>query len=187
MEKERNRVFWKVLASECGFPPPFSVVWREIDVTERGKGERGGGSGDQSPMMQTTVISSRTGPPPSHPLNPTVARAQKGVTQKGVMRAVGRGEPTSAAAVRYWPLSHELLISSGFQTPGTSSTLSRCCSPCSWREPQEIACRAAQAYELLGTGPSTVGVGEERGAPTWGTGRYRAARCRLWAPVPRRL
>lgn len=61
----------------------------------------------------------------------------------------------SAAAFEYWPLSHGLLISSGFQAAGGSSgrSFQGAVAPVPGRGLQEIACGARQAEVLLGSGP----------------------------------
>lgn len=62
---------------------------------------------------------------------------------------------SAAAAFEYWPLSHGLLISSGFQAAGGSSgrSFQGAVAPVPGRGLQEIACGARQAEVLLGSGP----------------------------------
>lgn len=59
-----------------------------------------------------------------------------------------------AAALEYWPLSHGLLISSGFQAAGGSSgrSFQGAVAPVPGRGLQEIACGARQAEVLAGSG-----------------------------------
>lgn len=88
---------------------------------------------------------------PSHPLNPT-AFSEGG----------GEGEGTrSAAAFEYWPLSHGLLISSGFQAAGGGfgRSFQGAVAPVPGRGLQEIACGARQAEVLLRSG-SELGAAE---------------------------
>lgn len=64
------------------------------------------------------------------------------------------GVRASAASFEYWPLSHGLLISSGFQASGGSSghSFQGAVAPVPGRGLQEIACGARQAEVLLGSG-----------------------------------
>lgn len=79
-------------------------------------------------------------------------RLTRSLSQKGVARA---GVRSSAAAFEYWPLSHGLLISSGFQAAGGNPGCSfqGAVAPVPGRRLQEIACGARQAEVLLGSGP----------------------------------
>lgn len=91
------------------------------------------------------------------------------------------GVRASAAAFEYWPLSHGLLISSGFQATGGSSGCSfqGAVAPVPGRGLQEIACGARQAEVLLGSGPELEELPRSRGQGG-AAGQTRRLRSRIY-------
>lgn len=137
-------------------PPSFSIVSSEID-TNMLWGEIGSRSRDQSLRNRTIVISVPAGPfTPAFP---------EGVARAGVL--------ASAAAFEYWPLSHGLLISPGFQAAGGSSghSFQGAVALVPGRGLQEIACSARQAEVLPGSGPGAGGAAEVQG-PSGAGGKH---------------
>ena len=120
--------------------PFLSIVSSEMDRYALG-GNRSG-SKERSLRNQTVAIPCL--PYSSHPLNRTAF-------PEGVARA---GVRASAAAFEYWPRSHGLLISSGFQAAGGSSghSFQGAVALVPGRGLQEIAYGARQAEVLLGSG-----------------------------------
>lgn len=154
-------------ASECGSPPPFSIVSSEID-THTLWGKTGSGSGDRS-LKEPNHCDFRSSRTPH-------TRFTRSLSQKGVARA---GVRASAAAFEYWPLSLGLLISSGFQAAGGSSgrSFQGAVAPVPGPGLQEIACGARQAEVFLGSGPELEELLRSRG-PSHAGGQTQ----RLWSP-----
>lgn len=142
-------------------PPSFSIVSSEIDTNMLwGKIGR---SRAQSLRNRTIVISVPAGPfTPAFP---------EGVARAGVL--------ASAAAFEYWPLSHGLLISPGFQAAGGSSghSFQGAVALVPGRGLQEIACSARQAEVLPGSGLGAGGAAEVQG-PSGAGGKHGGCRPR---------
>lgn len=98
------------------------------------------------------------------------------------------GVRAAAAAFEYWPLSHGLLISSGFQAAGGSSgrSFQGAVAPVPGRGIQEIACGARQAEVLLGSGSELEELPRPRGPAVLGANAGAATppgfgALRVWA------
>lgn len=87
----------------------------------------------------------------------------------------------SAATFEYWPLSHGLLISPGFQAAGGSSghSFQGAVALVPGRRLQEIACSARQAEVLPGSGPELEELPRSRDPAVLGANAATTA-----APAP---
>lgn len=132
-------------ASECWSPPPFSTVSSEIDAKKKKMLWWEIGSEEKSLKNQNHCNFLSCGISHNRLTEPFLRRRWR-----------GRGACLYCAALESWPLSHRLLISSGFQAAGGSSgcPFQGAVAPLSWARAglQEIACGARLTKVLLKSG-----------------------------------